>query len=260
MSIKQPYGFIWQITDLIEIHQQVSIYREELRQLFLDELFDLVANRAVVHYDDDCLMGRPIKTEVEYLQQAYETIHAFPEQIVVNHHILNPETILYIIPRNGKLLGVINFLHPEAQQIWFNKPFVKGWGCYTSGDQPDEIPDEEWAERIEDWSFHGYYNELGFSMTCHSKHPAFLDVMSAICKKQFNLFQRHYMSFERRTELRQEHILNKHFDGQPGFLKVKYDKARDELGLFKDINKLTPVLFGGQYDPVEVARKETKRN
>jgi hypothetical protein len=244
LSIKQPYGFIWQITDLMEIHKQVCIYREELYQMFLAELFDMIGNLAVTQYDTDCLEGRSIKSEQEYLRDAHEMVSKLPDNIMNQHHILNPETIVYIIPRNNKLLGVINFLHPEAYRIWFKKPFVKRWWCVTSGDQPNDIPDAEWQERIDDWDFHGYYKELGFALTCHGEQINMVEVMQAIYTDQFDLFRKHYMSYEQRVERMREELMNAYFDGKPGYLKVQYDRAKDELGLFKDISKLTPALFG----------------
>lgn len=57
-----------------------------------------------------------------------------------------------LIPSDGAVLGIVYTVHRKWYEAWCQHPGVHAYYYIGSGDQPEEVSDEEWAARAKAWS------------------------------------------------------------------------------------------------------------
>lgn len=54
-------------------------------------------------------------------------------------------------PQTGRILALLYAEEPEFRTVWDALPDVESYGYWNNSDQPDDVTDDEWAERREVW-------------------------------------------------------------------------------------------------------------
>jgi hypothetical protein len=73
---------------------------------------------------------------------------------------------IVLIPTKGFLLGIVYTAHNEWYDAWCKRNGVQEYSYWNNSDKPDEISEEDWKKREEDWDVldYGPTSMQGFSI------------------------------------------------------------------------------------------------
>jgi hypothetical protein len=190
MSTKTLYrGFKFRTNDLLEIHQRIMEWRQELEDRHRQALSGLFAKLAVAMVDREALNPGSHAGKVP-LSEAWSMVWDMQREVKskgLRNPLVDFDFSISILPYGGEVFGIVYTDQHEWFDVWMTKDFVTEFAYWNSGDAPEEIGEEEWARRGDTWRAiledNGYRTPAmsGFSAECtrDSLHPTTEEIVAA---------------------------------------------------------------------------------
>lgn len=155
MSTKIYNGYILTTNDFVQIRDHIKEIRPWFDEIKKKHLIDVMDRMAMSRLDkmalDDTmqkLSAKEVKIQVRdeamnALEKAERSAtYNYPWDITVN---------LTVIPLQGKTLALFYAHMKPYVELWQSFKWVKDYHYQNQVDKPEEIPDEEWETRKQDW-------------------------------------------------------------------------------------------------------------
>jgi hypothetical protein len=190
MSIKTLYrGFKFRTNDLLEIHERIMEWRQELEGRHRQALASLFAKLAVAMVDREALKPGTYAGKVP-LAEAWSGVWDMQREVKakgLRNPLVDFDFSISILPHGGEVFGIVYTDQHEWFDLWLAKDFVTEFAYWNSGDAPEEIGAEEWERRGDIWRAiledNGYRTPAmsGFSAECtrDGLHPTTEEIVAS---------------------------------------------------------------------------------
>lgn len=153
MSTKIYRGFKIQTDSFQEALQIVNAFRPWVEKQ-AEELLNKFIENTQANYKGEEKTPTGIKIACFDLWQDMRRKFLKEEGCKVPH--IDTEFNVVLIPTNGFVLGIVYTAHNEWYKAWCNHPGIQEYSYWDNTDPLEEVSDEDWEKREEDWKVLDY--------------------------------------------------------------------------------------------------------
>ena len=152
MSTKIYNGFKLKTNDMEEIHAFMSDMRQRCVPMVKEKMAHYFMQSVVHSIDFDSI--HPSKVKFSPYQRAFDTFEKEQRKVVVNN-VKDPTVdfsfSVCLFPHKGTFYGIYYTLQEDFVDMLISSDLFESYAYQNSTDKPDNVSDEEWAEREVVW-------------------------------------------------------------------------------------------------------------
>jgi hypothetical protein len=153
MSTKIFNGFRFADPDLATIHRQIMEWRAELRPLHQQAANRFVAELAIAAIDEERLRPGSHSGQIPVMEGISKLwdMQAEVRKTQRRNPAVDFEFTISLMPFEGQVYGIVYSEQQEWLRLWMAKPFVIDFSYWDNTDPPEEVSEQDWAERGRVW-------------------------------------------------------------------------------------------------------------
>jgi len=151
MSKNISNGFVFNTTDIMEIHNAIAEFRKQLQPLVYDKTVQYFADECAAKYDYNTIDNKKSHGVFNEIYQQFIEKQDEVRVKAVRDPSVDFQFSISIIPTDDKFYGLFYTEQVDFVNLWSDNDLVSEYIWFNHSERPDIYTDEEWKEREAKW-------------------------------------------------------------------------------------------------------------